>query len=436
MKAPTPPGDGRERGSVERRSAVSFTASSLVYMAASMVSNLVVIRWLAPAEAGIWQTLVMVQSWFSFVQLGFFNGLNHELPFRWGRGERDLALRMASVTFGWSLLCATLAPIAFGVALLFYADEPQWALGLGAAGMATAFTFYREYLGVTFRTAEAFHDLAWINVVQAVLAVATVPLVVAGAFDGLCLRMAVLGAAAAALLHWKRPHRLRPAWDLDVAKRLVAVGAPFVAIGFLASFANGLDRVILLGTGGVTAVGLFTPALALKAGATFLPGALNQLLLPRLEFRRGQAGDPHALWRTSSKAVAVSTLLMLPVVLLGWFLLPPLVRFAFPQYEAGIDAARVVLLGTLLSGLEAGTAVLSATRSYVRLASLQVAAVVLLGGLPWLFTFAFADPLVAVATGFLVARLLLFPLGLGLMYRATHPRVDGHPASGLTGPVI
>ena len=106
-----------------RKVLVNFTAASLGLMAATMLSNLVIIRWLEPEETGVWQTLVLAQSYMAFTQLGFFNGLNREFPFWMGRGDDEKAHRMAATTLTQSLFCACFSLLIFGGALIYFGDE-------------------------------------------------------------------------------------------------------------------------------------------------------------------------------------------------------------------------------------------------------------------------------------------------------------------------
>ena len=405
-------------GNESRRTLVRFTASSMVLMGAAMVSNLAVIRWLMPEETGIWQTLVLAQSYFAFAQLGFFNGLNREYPFWIGRGDPEKARTLAAAAQLQAILCAILSLVAFSVATLF-TDSTEWTKGLLTMGVVTASGFYREYLAATYRASQAFADLARIYWIHAFLLLATVPLVYWLKFDGLCIRLGVVAVAVVGLMHHRRPVRTRPRWDLPSVKTLLSAGAPLLALSYLITLANGFDRVILLAEVGVVAVGVFAPAIAIKNAMNALPAAVNQYISPRLSQRLGATDDPKSLWGTSWRATLATCAVMIPVVAIGWFVLPPLISGFFPRYEASIFPAQLMLASGIFTGLGAGTAVLASLKAWKALGTLSGATLVLLWVLPSTFA-SQMDPLVGVAVGWLVARAILLPLGLGLIYLATH----------------
>ena len=398
---------------------VNFTASSLGLMAATMLSNLVIIRWLEPEETGVWQTLVLAQSYMAFAQLGFFNGLNREFPFWMGRGDGEKAHRMAATTLTQSLFCACFSLLIFGGALVYFGEQRTWLLGLTAMGIMASAGFYRDYLAATYRTSQAFQALAGVHWAHAVLLVLTVPLVATWGFDGLCMRLIVLGLAVPFLMHRTRPVDVSPSWDWRCVRELLSAGAPLLGLSYLITLANGFDRVLLLGHIGVLGVGLFAPAIAVKNGIQALPMAINQYISPRFSQSLGESGDPRKLWSLSWRATGATCLAMVPVVAIGWFVIPPLIESFFPKYTESIEPAQLLLLSGLFTGISAGTAVLASLKDWWALGIYAVLNVAAFWFLPNYYMEG-ADPLLGVATGWLVARILLLPVGLILIYFATH----------------
>ena len=408
-------------GSAHRPSKVllNFTAASLGLMAATMLSNLVIIKWLEPEETGVWQTLVLAQSYMAFAQLGFFNGLNREFPFWMGRGDGEKAHRMAATTLTQSLFCAVFSFLVFGGALLYFGDERTWLLGLTAMGIMTSAGFYRDYLAATYRTSQAFQSLAGVHWVHALLLIVTVPLVAFWGFDGLCMRLIVLGLFVPLLMHRSRPVHVSPTWDWSCVRELLRAGAPLLGLSYLITLANGFDRLLLLGHVGVLGVGLFAPAIAVKNGIQALPMAINQYISPRLSQSLGESGDSRSLWSLSWRATGATCLAMVPIIAIGWFVIPPLVESFFPKYTEAIYPAQILLLSGLFTGVSAGTAVLASLKDWLALGLFSVLNVAAFWFLPSYFMEG-ENPLVGVATGWLAARAILLPIGLILIYFATH----------------
>lgn len=402
-----------------RKVFVSFTGSSIGLMVATMLSNLVIIRWLVPEETGVWQTLVLAQSYMTFAQLGFFNGLNREFPFWVGRGDQAKAERLAATTLTHSIFCALFSFLVFGGALVYLGDERTWSMGLIAMGVMASAGFYRDYLAATYRTSQAFQSLAKIYWIHALLLIATVPLVAMWGFTGLCMRLVVLGVLVPWLMHRSRPVHVSPTWDWLSVRELLSAGAPLLGLSYLITLANGFDRVLLLGHVGVLGVGLFAPAMAVKNGIHALPMAINQFISPRLSQSLGEKGDPRLLWQQGWKTTCATCLAMVPVVAIGWFVIPPLIEAFFPKYTEAIYPAQLLLLSGLFTGISAGTAVLASLKDWLALGLYALLNMILFWFVPAYFM-QDHEPLVGVALGWLVTRAILLPVGLVLIYFATH----------------
>ncbi len=49
---------------------MQFTASSTLFGVIGMISSFVILRWVAPEEMGLWSSLLLVQTYSTFVAVG------------------------------------------------------------------------------------------------------------------------------------------------------------------------------------------------------------------------------------------------------------------------------------------------------------------------------------------------------------------------------
>ena len=64
-----------------------FSTASVIYSMATMLTGLVIYRWVEPADYGLWLSVLMIQVYASIIQGGVLNGLNRELPFNLARAK-------------------------------------------------------------------------------------------------------------------------------------------------------------------------------------------------------------------------------------------------------------------------------------------------------------------------------------------------------------
>jgi len=415
------PVTGRKTVKDALKSGVGFVGSSVGLMVAQMLANILVIRWLEPHDTGVWQTLMLIQSYAGFAQLGLFSGLNRELPFLLGKDQESRARTLISTVQGHAIFCVLTVLALSGAVLLLMDLEPRWQMGVGMVGISTAASLYFQYLAVIYRGTQRFSRLSIANGVQALFALGSVPMVFFWGFEGLCARIAILALCWVGLLHVGRPVRVPPGWDWSAIRQLLAAGGPAFGLGYLLTIAYGLDRLLLLEAGGVVLVGLYAPAGAAKVGLAAIPAAINAYMSPKLSHRLGETRDPGALWSLTWKAAVGTTLLMIPIAAVGWWTMPWLIEAIFPKYAEGSAAAQVICLSGLFLSCRAVTCVLSTLKAWWEFSILNVLTLLLLWLLPWYFArHSEEGALYGIAFGWVCACALLFPIGLGLMYRATH----------------
>lgn len=405
---------------------LKFSTSAIVMMAATMFANILVIRWLATDAAGIWQTVMVAQSYAMFLQLGLINGLSREYPVLIGRDDIAGAHRMAATTLGHVMICSTVALLGFGVVGAVSVDG-RWQLGWLSVAVSAAAMFYSTYLATTYRSSIHFFQLANVNLWYSVLVVASVVLVGVWGFEGLCYRIMVLGVGQAALLHRTRPVKVKPRWEWECVKPLLSAGTPLLIMSHLIVLADGFDRLILLSAAGITTVGLFAPSLALRSAFGSLPGALNQYIAPRLGIDLGKHDDPRKLWPGAWKSTLATLAILIPAAALAWALLPWAINLLFPAYVEGTRAAQLMAVASIFLSIRVGTAATAILKDWLAYGIYSAATCVLMWSVPW-YLAQQMNPLEGVAMGAIIARGLSLVIGLATTWWACHRHAPPQPS--------
>jgi O-antigen/teichoic acid export membrane protein len=398
----------------------SFSGSALALNGANLIAGTLALRWIEPAFVGIWQTLVLAQSYFLVVRLGVLNGMNRELPFLLGRGERQRGLELAAAAQLHAVVCSALAVTAAGAALwACWAWGPDWRWAFGSMAVLAGATFYVGYLQATFRSSDDFRRLTRLQLTQAMTMLSLPVSTALWQFRGFCAHAALQAVIIGVFAHRIRPLRVEMRWAGTAIKLLLATGLPLFVSGYLQTIAAGMDRLILLSVAGTEALGYYAPALSLVGAMSIVPNALATYLYPKLSFRLGQGDSPEQLWRTAATATAISALVALPLVAIVWVSAPVIVTEILPAYARGVPAIRAASVTGFAAAASACTVVLGSLKHWT---ALYAYAAVLLGlkvALPWYGSMS-ADPVSGVAVGSMWASLLGSGVAIGLVYRSTH----------------
>lgn len=311
-------------------------ASNLI----AMVSSILIARWIDPYHMGIWNAAFLVTFYSPILQLGVFNGLNRELPYLIGTGDRQRALRMAEAAHAWSwLLIGVSVPCGAFVAIGFWANgQPERCLISIAVAVIVACSWPTLYLTTTYRTDHEFGRLAKNTTAVALMGAALVLLVWRFHFNGLLLRISLISILGVLTLYYRRPLRVKPQWGTAQLVQLAKVGMPIWLVGQLFSSFISLDRLMLVKSTQV--LGYYTIAIQMGAFVRQIPIAFGMVLYPQMAHRYGENHCAMDLWRISRKVAFAASALGLVAGVCGWILLPAFVRIVLPKYVPGIRAAQ------------------------------------------------------------------------------------------------
>jgi O-antigen/teichoic acid export membrane protein len=323
-----------------------LAGSNILATVLRLAGGLIAARLVLPEEMGVYSGIGLVLTYAAILQFGVLSGLNRELPFWIGKGDRAQAEALAATALSWLAAWGAVACLGLlgWTALQAALGHWQEAAGGLSYSLILLMTFPDSYVQATMRTSHEFARLALVQSVGAFVGFALILLVWALGFWGLCLRGVVLAAVQLALLWRWRPVRVGPRFDRSALLRLVKVGLPIFVVGYAFSGWRSLDSAVVIKFLGAHSMGLFqVTVLTLAAGAA-VTQALSQVVYPRMVQEYARTGSArHALglaWRPVLWVAGAG----LPLIALGALVLPYVVRLLLPAYADGIPAAQWSLL--------------------------------------------------------------------------------------------
>lgn len=335
--------------------ALVVVSASAIQLVALGLIGLIAARVLGPADRGTMVLLVAVASFgLVLIPAGSNTAIRSILPR--DQGYRWLGAYMGSIKTA-AALQAVFAGI-LGTALITMSGAVvNWPLIL-AASVYAAFLIWALMLrdalfGLGFSQKAAGLDaLGAFCQLCFVLILSTVPSPSASFFlGGMALGSSLQVVASIFALRGPgvvQHHRSRR------VRRLLILGVPSVFVALTQAIALQGDRVILGFTHGVSAVGIYSVAATVSTLLLVLPVGVSQML-----FRCLAEGS----YTNAVRRLRVGSILLFGGgSFLGWLLAPSLIPLLFGlDYEASVDPARVLLLGSVglclvqlnVSGLQA-----------------------------------------------------------------------------------
>jgi O-antigen/teichoic acid export membrane protein len=408
--------------------AISYTLSSVSKSFAQLLTGLLIARFIAPGELGLWNSVSLATTYAFFVQAGIINGLSRDLPFHLGAGDSARAEKLAATAQLFTVLGCLFVIVCGGAALLFYRSAGYIVLiSIIAIALITAFTFYQNYLMVTFRSKDSFAALAKVQFWSVLLMFLTLPALYFWHYDGMLLRAALITGGGVLLLHLVRPMKVGLTWDWGAFRDLMKIGLPIFALAYLESTAGTVDRIVLLSKGGIEQVGYYSFALLAFGAFGIIPISLASYIYPRMTYSFGKERDPLALWTAAWRWTLVIILIMLPIAICGSICIPFIVPRLFPQYSAGVSAAQILLFGAVFYGGAIGVNALWSMKAWKFMVAYQVTGSLLRVAGPFVGVLICSSPLLGVSYGMAAAYGVTCCAGLVLTYLGTHQEFSEQP---------
>lgn len=336
------------------------TSSMIIYLgSAQMISNVIriisgilVARFVLPEMLGTFNGIGIILGYLPLLQLGVMNGLNRELPYYFGKGEVEKAKGYASVAQSWEVALSALAFTIMTLIAVYYLFQSKYlfAAGFFTFGLSSIFHYYgQNYLQILFRTNHDFNKLSNIALIISFVSLLTVVLVWKWQFYGLCIRSIVLVLVEIYFL-WKwKPLFVLPVWNLQVMKEIVRIGMPIFIVGIVYALWTVLQNTMVLKMGGAEQFGFFALAIMIENSMAIVELSVAQVVYPRMTFEFGSGKGINELLKISFKPILYVFILLIPSIMLAWYILPFAIDLLLPNYINGLDAARWTMLLLLLS---------------------------------------------------------------------------------------
>jgi O-antigen/teichoic acid export membrane protein len=315
-----------------------------------MAGGLIAARFLAPAELGVVHAVTLIPLYASFLHFGVFNGLNRNLPMYRGRGEMERAqgfVNASAKTARWVAAAGALVALTAVILFLFRAENPLYAYIALFLIPALVFSPLKLHQDTVYRGMRQFERLGknlHISNTWAFLCAASTS---ALGVTGLAIKLATQSLLGWVLLLRNPPLQESSQASFRDVRALSAVGIPMLVSGMIFTWMAAADRTVIATFLTAEDLGHFALATIAMSALTVFPTSINTLLYPRVAHAYGASGTSRALRRYIWIGLGLNLALMLPILVVLWFALPPLVEWLLPAYAPGIPAARVALIGAV-----------------------------------------------------------------------------------------
>lgn len=402
---------------------ILFTGGAMSQSMTQLIIGLVIAKFIPPEDLGLWTTLNLAVTYTSFMQAGLISGLNRELPYTLGQGNKKEAQNLAGTVQSITLITTILIFLAGILLFVFYQfNNDKIKYGLLSITIFIISLFFQNYFTSTYRSNNSFISLSKIQVTNAILNLLSLVLIIYFAYYGLILKSAIVSVLYTIHLYIARPISIRFTINKNYLIKIMKTGLPIWGLAYIESLASTMDKILLLKFSDLSSVGIYSFAFYGYSLFLVLSVTIAKYISPKLSFIYGMNNDKKQLWGYFKKITLLTILIQLPLALIAFLVMPYFTYSFFPQYIESIRAMQILVCAGMFKGSIIGVNVLISIKAFKYLSFYQITYSLLLLISPFVGIQIFENPIIGVSFGILFANILNFISGYYFTYIATIKR--------------
>ena len=327
--------------------ATLYLSAWIVAQVITLVSSLLVRRFLGPVQQGVWSLLQVVILYVSWTNFGATEVISRDIPFYRGRNELDKVETTKNSIFCFSMLTSLLVFIGIIAFAWSYRSHLKEEMFYGLFFVALLLTLQRySTLQICFLRGEKNFSLASRQSVYSSIVNAVLVAFLSYRYQiyGFMLAMCISYCFDILFVMKQYKFNFRLYFDWKIIWEAIKFGFPLHMAGFATGIFLSSDRIMIAKFLSFKELGLYSIAPMVFTYLRNFSGPVCVVLLPNLHERFGETGDLRQLKGYMTKAGTFFSNAMPLLISATWFVVPYLVARVIPDYAEGTSALRCLIL--------------------------------------------------------------------------------------------
>ncbi|MBI2549262.1 lipopolysaccharide biosynthesis protein [Candidatus Woesearchaeota archaeon] len=324
-----------------------YSLTTYIGEALNFIRGLIVAAMLGPTFFGIWRGLQLIPMYGAYAHLGTINAMERQLPYYRAKQEHEHCLHIRNVTLSSTIIITLLVTFGIIIYSFFASLSREFLLGIQLIAVVVLlqqlWIFFTKYLN----TEKKFIIKSTSNLILAVASILFMPGLIfimgfTGLFIGLILAYLVTLVYIWIHLDFKFSFSLE---GLEL-KTLLQIGFPIIILGLLATLLMSIDRLLILRYSDAKNLGYYSIGIMFLTLIRLGSRVITEVLSPRIYERLGSTEKLESIQGLVFKPTYVSSLLFPFLLGISFFLLPLIITMFLPEYVAGIDALKILIVAS------------------------------------------------------------------------------------------
>lgn len=335
---------------------LNASSEHLFYVGATIISaiihfvySVVVKAQIEPYEYGVYSTCLLLQTYFTYLQLGSLNAFNRDYPQMIGAKDYDRARRCRDSIFTFLLFVFSVATIfiSLGIGIIgtAFGIDARYIWGFILCAVLTALTIIENFGSSRVRIDGGFKFTSIVIIAE--LFSVGIGLILVWIIGYYALYTTTIGSMCIGIiLYYKRGFSdIKLGIDKPLLENMLISGLPLLVNSLIWTVVNSIDKFVILGFINTEALGMYSIAQMAFSYMVLIPNAMSQLFYVKLGIVYGATQSRKALNESALKYTYILAIVISFIVLCAYFLITPLVTWIMPSYLPGVKAAQILMLG-------------------------------------------------------------------------------------------
>jgi len=337
---------------LKHRKDIFFIISNVSTPAFGFAGSIIAAKFLTPFELGVNQTVMLIPSYFFFMQLGVYSGLNRNIAYYQGKGDDEKVERQTSTSYKFSFYNALVGSV-FAIGFLIYhlVAEKSSLYAWMDISIFAFFIFQPFYLhfDTLIRARQDFKASGRFTLYDNMLNMSCSLSMIFWGYWGMVIKNSntfILGYLYR-FRYALKTYGVDAKFYREEFIDLVKVGAPIAIAGYLYGLNVVADRSVIALVLDPQSVGVYSISNLIIVGFQTLPTAISMLIYPRAAHAYGKTNSMRSLRKYIYQALFINLAAIVPCALIGYLYIGKIITLFLPKYIGGIGAAQIACLTSI-----------------------------------------------------------------------------------------
>ncbi len=310
---------------------IKYSTTIFLGIPFSLLTGFLTLRNIDPLLMGIWNSVLLFQSYMLFFGLGIVNGMNRELPFQLGCGNEELAIKYASNTLFHSALQMLFYCLVLFIVILFSNGEYYYKISIIVLFLKLILNTYARFLNGTYRSSKDFLILSKVQLYTLLVKLLLAPLILIS-FEFFLIYQLLIDLLNSLFLHIWRPLKAKIEFSGIVYKNLLKTGLPIFSSSYFSGLIDTMPSILILNFAGIKELGVYAPVAILLSFTSQITDSFQTYVYPKYLYEYGKNNNRKVIFNSNLKIIAIIFISLIILSFIFLFLIPYF-KLAFPKYK-------------------------------------------------------------------------------------------------------